>query len=175
MSALERSSISNTNNEDGRQGKSKERSTQLESDLEQMRKRSNEVDIKHARVVHDLNKEISELEALVESKIYREDELEQEIERLKEKISRHKKMSKSSYDQEDGRNGLSNVSSNAESSNTSGQACEICERPGHDIFSCSMLRDDVGMNSRSTTPIFCEDCESPGHVAADCPHSLDVF
>lgn len=107
------------------------------------------------------------------------DELEQEIERLKEKISRHKKMSKSSHDLEEGRNRLSNVSSSTESSDNisaKGQVCEICERPGHDIFSCSMLRDDVGMNSRtSTTPIFCEDCESPGHVAADCPHSLDVF
>ncbi|KAF8813595.1 hypothetical protein BYT27DRAFT_7083346 [Phlegmacium glaucopus] len=179
MSALENPSTPNTGNEDGRQRNSKERNVQLEGELEQMRKRSNEAEIKHARVVHDLNKEISELEALVESKIYREDELEQEVERLKEKISRHKKMSKSSHDLEEGRNRLSSVSSSTESSDNlsaRGQVCEICERPGHDIFSCSMLRDDVGMNSRSsTTPMFCEDCESPGHVAADCPHSLDVF
>ena len=88
-------------------------------------------------------------------------------------------MSKSSRDLEEGRNRLSNVSSNTESSDNvsaGGQVCEICERPGHDIFSCSMLRDDIGMNSRtSTTLMFCEDCESPGHVAAECPHSLDVF
>ena len=88
-------------------------------------------------------------------------------------------MSRSSHDLEEGRNQLSNVPRYSKSSdNTSvrDQLCEICERPGHDIFSCSILRDDVGMNSRtSTTPIFCEDCESPGHVAADCPHSQDVF
>ena len=93
--------------------------------------------------------------------------------------SRHKFFSKNSHDLEEGRNRLSNVSSNTDNSGITsviGQVCEICERPGHDIFSCSMLRDDVGMNSRSSTaPIFCEDCESPGHVAADCPHSLDVF
>ena len=85
-------------------------------------------------------------------------------------------MSKSSHDLEEGRNQPSSMSSNAEgpdNMNARGQVCEICERPGHDIFSCSMLRDDAGMNSR--TSIFCEDCESPGHVAADCPHSLDVF
>ena len=87
-------------------------------------------------------------------------------------------MSKSSHDLEEGRNRLSNVSSNTggpDDMNVRGQLCEICERPGHDIFSCSMLRDDVGMTRTSTTPIFCEDCESPGHVATDCPHSLDVF
>ena len=91
--------------------------------------------------------------------------------------SRHKKMSKSSHDLEEGRNRMSNVSSSTDSSDITsvrGQVvCEICERPGHDIFSCSMLRDDVGMNSRPiTVPIFCEDCESPGHAAADCPHPL---
>ncbi|RXW17083.1 hypothetical protein EST38_g8770 [Candolleomyces aberdarensis] len=72
------------------QRKIKEQSTELE----QLRKKLSELEMKHARTAHDLNKEISELEALVESKIYREDELEQEIERLKEKVSRYKKSSK---------------------------------------------------------------------------------
>ncbi|KAJ2922014.1 hypothetical protein H1R20_g15077, partial [Candolleomyces eurysporus] len=72
------------------QRKIKEQSTELE----QLRKKLSELEMKHARSAHDLNKEISELEALVESKIYREDELEQEIERLKEKVSRYKKSSK---------------------------------------------------------------------------------
>lgn len=72
MSALEKISSSNPDNEDGRQVKSKERSTQLEVsqrgywmflglkpipqiEMEQMRKRSNEAEIKHARAVHDVN------------------------------------------------------------------------------------------------------------------------
>ena len=56
--------------------------------------------------------------------------------------------------------------------------CEICEQPGHDIFSCSLLKDEpaVSISSRGEgDELFCEDCESRGHVAADCPHSLDVF
>jgi predicted RNase H-like nuclease (RuvC/YqgF family) len=39
-------------------------------ELEQLRKKLSELDMKHARTVHDLNKEISELEALVESKVW---------------------------------------------------------------------------------------------------------
>ncbi|KAJ7121201.1 hypothetical protein C8R46DRAFT_929155, partial [Mycena filopes] len=59
--------------------------------------------------------------------------------------------------------------------------CEICEKPGHDIFSCSLLGAGTPVSrvscdgASSDTEIFCEDCESHGHVAADCPHSLDVF
>lgn len=60
--------------------------------------------------------------------------------------------------------------------------CEICERPGHDIFTCDLLKDDgssarpkpAGAGAR-TSELYCEDCEGTGHVAADCPHSLDVF
>ena len=58
--------------------------------------------------------------------------------------------------------------------------CEICERPGHDIFTCDLLKDD---SSTSQIPkktgaggeLYCDDCEETGHVAADCPNSLDVF
>jgi len=40
-------------------------------EIEQLRKRLTDAEMKTARVTHDLNKEISELETLIESKIYR--------------------------------------------------------------------------------------------------------
>ncbi|KAF8161019.1 hypothetical protein B0H34DRAFT_362735 [Crassisporium funariophilum] len=176
--------IADLDESNGLQRKAKEQNVRLENELEQMRKRITELEMKHARAIHDLNKELSELEALVESKIYREDELEQEVERLKDKLARYKKTSKSSHEVLDGRHRLSSASTSTTSTESfvgarSEDVCEICERPGHDIFSCSMLKDDIGMNSRqvdkTSVEVFCEDCENPGHVAADCPHSLDVF
>ncbi|KAF8973365.1 hypothetical protein BDZ97DRAFT_1780925 [Flammula alnicola] len=132
-----------------------EQGMRSETESEQVRKRLSEMEMKHARTVHGLNKEISELEALVESK----DELEQEVERLKEKLSRHKKTSKNGNEIVDGRHRLSTASSStASSENPRGEeVCEICERPGHDIFNCSLLKDDGGGQ------VVCEDCESPGH------------
>ncbi|KAJ7506286.1 hypothetical protein B0H11DRAFT_1654335, partial [Mycena galericulata] len=55
--------------------------------------------------------------------------------------------------------------------------CEICEKSGHDIFSCSLLSAGSlpDASSSSGAELFCEDCESHGHVAADCQHSPDVF
>jgi CAP-Gly domain-containing linker protein 1 len=97
------------------------------------------------------------------------------VERLKDKLSRYKKSSKNTTETPDGRNRLS-ASSTTTIGLPSGDVCEICERPGHDIFNCSLLKEDVRMTStRSSKELFCQDCESPGHTTADCPHSLDVF
>ncbi|KAG6897401.1 hypothetical protein C0992_001907 [Termitomyces sp. T32_za158] len=135
--------------------KLREQKGRLETEQEQLRKRLVEVEMKSTRTIHDLNKEISELEALVESKIYREDELEQEVERLRQQVARQdKKLTKGS----------------AEVGKEEG-VCEICERPGHDIFGCDVLNK----GAEADHELFCEDCESHGHIASDCPHSLDVF
>ncbi|KIJ61359.1 hypothetical protein HYDPIDRAFT_31443 [Hydnomerulius pinastri MD-312] len=163
----------------------------FESELEQLRKRLTEAEMKTARVTHDLNKEISELETLVESKIYREDELEQEVERLKEKLSRSKKPSKNSIEPADVVHRRISSASTVMSSDDDFRSapredvCEICERPGHDIFTCDLLKEDApappprvkpaARQSDPTPELYCVDCEGYGHVASDCPHSLDVF
>ncbi|KAG6813321.1 hypothetical protein H0H92_012134 [Tricholoma furcatifolium] len=145
----------------------KDQKNRLEVEQEQLRKKLVDVEMKSTRTIHDLNKEISELEALVEAKIYREDELEQEVERLREKLARQgKKNSKSSTDT------VVKV--------VSEPVCEICERPGHDIFGCDVLNKGGmvtggGVGGGSVEDLFCEECESHGHIAANCPHSLDVF
>jgi hypothetical protein len=68
---------------------------------------------------------------------------------------------------------------------SNGTICEICEMPGHDIFTCSLLEDPKGSSNGLSVAhqplngdsniMFCEDCDSHGHTASDCPHSLDVF
>ncbi|KAK0199385.1 hypothetical protein DFS33DRAFT_1268680 [Desarmillaria ectypa] len=172
----------------------------LSDDVEDLRKKLAEAEKKNLRVTSDvsgflgwddldadwffgkLNKEISELEALVESKIYREDELEQEIEHLKAKLAKKSSSSKindtSSIRRVPSTSSLASLDANA-------VVCEICERPGHDIFTCDLLKGDApapingtrsSMNGNAVDKsLFCEDCESYGHLPMDCPHSMDVF
>ncbi|KAA1472859.1 hypothetical protein DENSPDRAFT_779052 [Dentipellis sp. KUC8613] len=141
-------------------------------ELDQLRKKQADTEMKSARTIHDLHKEVSELESLIESKIYREDELEHEIERLKDKLSRsQKKISKGASES----NGsLDSLSLKSDGRQHSGDVCEICEQPGHDIFTCDVLKGD-GAAGAESADVFCLDCESHGHVAADCPYSADVF
>lgn len=171
---------------EGQSGIPRDVQTRYESELEQLRKRLADAEMKTARVTHDLNKEIGELETLVESKIYREDELEQEIEQLKEKLSRSRKQGSAEPGATQRKLSISSdvASSGDEFRSLSSDVCEICERPGHDIFTCNLLRDGAPVHTSTSKPTsardssserFCVDCESFGHVASDCPHSLDVF
>lgn len=120
---------------------------------------------------------------------YSQDELEQEVERLKENLSQgYKKPAKNRFESTDSpsHNSLStpNVAINNVEHSSSEEICEVCERPGHDVFTCDLLRDETpaardkhAANQMNGDPsdLFCVDCEGHGHVAADCPHSLDVF
>ncbi|KAH8118910.1 hypothetical protein DFH11DRAFT_1561792 [Phellopilus nigrolimitatus] len=177
-------------------------------EIEQLRKKMAELEKKSTRTIHDLNKEVNELESLVEAKIYREDELESEVERLKQKVSKGRPSKSSTElsvpDQHshhsssnststiNGSEHISATPANAMSTSrdpmpSESEVCEICERPGHDIFTCDLLKDgseptispastSVPKNPKGTdSDLFCEDCESHGHLAANCPHSLDVF
>ncbi|KAF9021695.1 hypothetical protein BDZ89DRAFT_1071242 [Hymenopellis radicata] len=130
-----------------------------ESEIEQLRKRTTDAEMKSARVQHD-------------------DELEQEIERLKEKVARQKKSSGTPNSTSTYHRGGSSTSLSSIGTVSSEIVCEICERPGHDIFNCDLLKEGTSTPSASLNgkdDLFCEDCEGYGHVSADCPHSLDVF
>jgi CAP-Gly domain-containing linker protein 1 len=111
-----------------------------------------------------------------------QDELEQELERLKDKLARQKKSSKNSTESMEPRHRFSTTSGSTASDTSHQEVCEICERPGHDIFNCDLLKEDITtipkhqpVDTKTSQDLFCEDCESHGHLAADCPHSLEVF
>ncbi|KAI0342068.1 hypothetical protein BDW22DRAFT_1358196 [Trametopsis cervina] len=181
--------------------------TKYETELDQLRRTISEAEMRNARTVHDFHKEISELESLIETKIYREDELESEIERLKERLAKSQKKSSKTGLPEDARSSISSTSTlGSQPSSTSSQpfpirptklsdatpsnhtfgeeVCEICERPGHDIFTCDLLKDDRPLSNanlvnlktpKASDELYCDDCEERGHTSVNCPHSMDVF
>lgn len=122
---------------------------------------------------------------LILVKIYREAEFEQEIDRLKAKVDRYKKSSKSSTGSsvvaEHSRLSIaSNASTSAGATSVAEDAeiCELCEQPGHDIINCSAFAGTPSSetpNDMGILDMICEDCEQRGHVASDCPHKEDVF
>ncbi|KAG8998402.1 hypothetical protein FRB90_012312 [Tulasnella sp. 427] len=170
----------------------------LKAEVEQLQKRLSEVEKEHTKTVHSLNKDILDLEQLVEAKIYREDDLEREIERLNEKISRRRSRKASgdslrhSAEQtrpsSRGSGTLAVVPPEAEADN---HACELCGQPGHDLASCDIVNFGATEPAPTTTTAsapaaepettdeldhFCENCEVLGdHVTDDCPYGDDVF
>ncbi|KAF8756930.1 hypothetical protein RHS01_04070 [Rhizoctonia solani] len=146
------------------EGTDGERIKRIETENELMKTKITEMEQKHARVVLDLNKEITELENLVESKIYREDDLERELERYKEKLARAQRPS--------GESMLTNGTSKSKSNikDHDGMDCPLLHDGGEDEptvkISAAIGKDKKG---------WCADCEEFGHEVDECPNSQEVF
>jgi len=160
----------------------RESQVRYEGELERLRKKMTEAEQRSNKTILELNKEVSDLESLVEAKIYREDDLEREIERLRGKLSRAGSKKSSKTDGAEKEKEKKEMKApppliTTTENDASAVLCEICEQPGHDLFSCPILKDNDSSAAEpsASSKEYCEDCESYGHTAANCPHSLDVF
>ncbi|KAF7965387.1 hypothetical protein HWV62_44085, partial [Athelia sp. TMB] len=153
----------------------KEQKIKYEMDLEQIRKRLTEAERHNRHADMKAQKEISELEALVESKIYREDELEQELEKAKEKLARaERKVGKSPGPRP--RLSASSGQTSSSASDIDSEVCELCDQPGHDMFNCDGLPPLAPKSLREDpSSLYCDDCDTHGHTTANCPHAMEVF
>ncbi|TYJ58409.1 hypothetical protein B9479_000955 [Cryptococcus floricola] len=137
--------------------------------------------------IKELNREVAELETLIETKIYREDELETRVSSLEREVDRHRKSSASSDRNTNGQpphsatsTHFSHGSDNSHSSSTATggskrevERCELCEGP-HDLDACPVFAGNVTGEEKKGGK-WCEDCESSEHDTVECPMAEDVF
>lgn len=101
---------------------------------------------------------MSELESLIESKIYREDELEQRATDLERELDHLR----SSSNRNNASANHSRHSSVATADTDSDDRCELCEGP-HSLDACPVFSgEDMGGDlapGKSATGKFCADCE----------------
>lgn len=142
--------------------------------------------------------QVNELESLVESKIYHEDELETELQKYKALAAKAGAASTSSSTPRLNGHGSSKANSDAEG----GAECEMCGEKGHDLDSCpdcascppflpvcradrapstvapasptkSSFSDRHSASSRNGTngggKEWCDDCEGASRIPATCP------
>ncbi|KAG8970030.1 hypothetical protein FRC03_011829 [Tulasnella sp. 419] len=146
----------------------------LRAEIDQLQKRINEMEKEHTKVVLALNKDILDLENLVEAKIYREDDLEREIERLKEKLSKRRSSKSSIESSSTSHQRPSSLVSNDlhhqphHEEDVESGACELCGEKGHDIVSCEIaFSDKPSLSLNSTSP-------SDSHTVKEDVDDLDV-
>ncbi|ODO00112.1 hypothetical protein I350_06737 [Cryptococcus amylolentus CBS 6273] len=137
--------------------------------------------------IKELNREVAELETLIETKIYREDELETRVSSLEREVDRYRKSSTSSDRNTNGEpphsatsTHFSHGSDNSHSSSTATggskrevERCELCEGP-HDLDACPVFAGNVTGEEKKGGK-WCEDCESSEHDTVECPMAEDVF
>lgn len=148
-----------------------------------------------SQVIKEYEREVSELELLVESKIYREDELETRVHELEAEMARLQKSTPGSVAAATFNSAPSsapshsrNVSEQSNGGSTTVSAgstetalrCELCEGP-HELDACPVFTG-APLEGGNTSPLkikkskkWCNDCESAAHNTAECPLAEDVF
>ncbi|GAA5988041.1 hypothetical protein JCM5350_004149 [Sporobolomyces pararoseus] len=123
-------------------------STTLRRELEQLRSELKEVQRKSERDVKALTQEITELESLVESKIYREDELETEVEHYKSLLLKHSIPGVASTTNGSSTSKSTHRSAPVVDEGDEASSCEMCGETGHDLDSCPEFLGSTSPNKR---------------------------
>ncbi|KAL7420492.1 hypothetical protein Q5752_004442 [Cryptotrichosporon argae] len=150
-----------------------------------------------ASTIAALEREVSELESLVEAKIYREDELETRASKLQRELARWKAQAAAVSPAAGPHSAATPAAAATAAADTgtksaaaNGDArCAMCEGP-HELDVCPVFAggadgegdgdDDEGDDRPSPLAgkvrrTWCADCETSEHNTADCPLASDVF
>ncbi|KAI9348400.1 hypothetical protein BD770DRAFT_395365 [Pilaira anomala] len=112
--------------------------------------------------VKQLHKDLTELESLVENRVFGEAELEEKLEEEKKKVlklSRELNELKSNY--------ISPTTSSTTEDLT--KYCDLCKKYGHDLTRCKNTTMTLGK-------MYCDNCDDYGnHITEDCPNQDETF
>ncbi|KAK4054107.1 hypothetical protein OIV83_001132 [Microbotryomycetes sp. JL201] len=180
---IEHGNVDNTNND--------VLESSLRRELDELRSKLEESEKRSQREITALNQEVSELESLVESKIYREDELETELRKFKALAASVTSNPQPSSGHERTLSSASSVTSQSSSKRMArlddddGVGCEMCGEMGHDLDACPIFAGSASptkaASSKPARPSsndsqdFCDDCEEYGHSLEDCPVANEIF
>ncbi|KAH8921082.1 hypothetical protein BT69DRAFT_1351890 [Atractiella rhizophila] len=146
----------------------------LKAKMEEMAKKS-------AREVKALNQEVSELEALVESKVFREEELDAEVRKLRKMVGQGGPQAPSNASIHSSTPPSSQRHlSNGHISPDGSEPCEMCGR-GHSLEDCPIFlgldeeEEGAAPTDKKDRKLYCSNCESFDHDTDNCPHDNDVF
>ncbi|KAI9320938.1 hypothetical protein BX666DRAFT_2024545 [Dichotomocladium elegans] len=148
----------------------------LEHELQEERLRVNAIELaKHTEINH-LNKELAELESLVESRVFGEADLEQTLEMERRRVLELEEELRELKSLRSGSETASLAKKPAPHDDVHFDAkpyCDICEEYGHDVISCTAL---LKTESKQQMTAYCENCEKYGmHSTDDCPNQDEVF
>lgn len=134
------------------------------TELRKLKEKENSEEKEYKQHVASLNRDISELESLIESKIFKEADLEEALDKER-KLAR-----KLNIELQDLKDDMASNQRQDKEENSS--YCEICEIYGHDLISCSKV---VSVQEQPERP-YCDNCEEHGlHSTDNCRNQNESF
>ncbi|CEJ00607.1 hypothetical protein RMCBS344292_14659 [Rhizopus microsporus] len=146
------------------------------SELRALKEKEEEKENEHKRQIASLNRDISELESLIESKVFKEADLEEALDKERKTI---KKLQMELQDLKEDLAMRSRYTTVEEKKTTRQEFgkktelyCEICEIPGHDLLSCKAVTVEDDQPERP----YCAICEEYGlHSTDKCQSQSEAF
>ncbi|ORX96774.1 hypothetical protein K493DRAFT_314342 [Basidiobolus meristosporus CBS 931.73] len=164
---------------------------QYRDDIRQLQKRMTDLEITKQKEIEMQSKDIAELESIVEHKIFREAELEEQITELKKKVEHldthteatSPKGEEKRLDEKPGAGSskakFSSLSAALTDDEDAELYCELCDSVGHDILSCTMYPIDMngyGGYEGDSDRMYCDNCEEFDlHWTDECPNQDETF
>ncbi|KAG2213890.1 hypothetical protein INT47_001159 [Mucor saturninus] len=143
------------------------------TELRKTKEKGEAVEKEQKRQIAMLNRDISELESLIESKIFKEADLEEALEKERKEVSKLKLMIEDAKEDKKHKSSLASPPTSIVKSHHSNEPyCEICEVVGHDLISCKAVSLSKGDLERP----YCENCEEFGlHFTKKCPNQNETY
>ncbi|CAO3609552.1 unnamed protein product [Mucor hiemalis] len=131
------------------------------TEINKLKEKNDSTEKDYKRKITMLNRDISELESLIESKIFKEADLEEALEKERKQVKKLQleiqDAKEDKKDKLDADSILASISSSrpklpvAEDDTV---YCEICEVPGHDLISCKAITAESRPVSHTTLPSY---------------------
>lgn len=110
------------------------------TELRQVKEKTETMEKEYKRQITLLNRDISELESLIESKIFKEADLEEALEKERKQVRKLQAEISDMKEDNSSMPVLSQETKTKKLNNTENQLyCEICEDYGHDLISCKAV------------------------------------
>lgn len=169
-----------------------------ESELAELRSMLAASKMERRDTADSLQKEVSQLESLVEARVFREEELMAEVERLSRRLDERSPVKPSGpATVASAEKGLVKAESGAETAAAAAQQpkqtdaeeeeeldfCGLCSQRGHTLDQCGKLMERTSSAAKSTNSTAgaqgeqepCDDCGEVGHRFEDCPYAAEIF
>ncbi|CAO0796686.1 unnamed protein product [Mucor circinelloides] len=153
------------------------------TELRETKEKAEKQEKDHKRQVVNLNRDISELESLIESKIFKEADLEEALEKERKQVKKLqlelqdiKEEKKISVESTTSTSSIKKMAQETPKKDIVGEDsaayCELCEVNGHDLISCKA----VTVAKEDSDRPYCENCEEYGlHLTNKCPNQNETF
>ncbi|CBQ72526.1 related to Restin (intermediate filament-associated protein) [Sporisorium reilianum SRZ2] len=163
-----------------------------ESTLAELRSTLETTKMERRDTADSLQKEVSQLESLVEARIFREEELVAQVERLSRKLDECSPMRTLNAARSKaetavvGSNGAGAASGAADEEEEELDFCGLCSQRGHTLDKCDKLMERSSSVAHKPSngsaaggaqdePEPCDDCGEVGHRFEDCPYAAEIF